>query len=250
MNRGYYFLIYSCLIFGILLLAIPIQKFLVNLFQAEGFYEFALYLGTCTFIGGIYLWFQDIVNVLLSPLVEHLLNYLKIKPNTTIENVLQIDSTKTTQIEYTEPDYEECKKSAQLRIDAEEKNSLQHAISYTAEQLSNYMKKKQLEQLYEYITMLQHATLEVCKQIKDPIKVDNKINTTDLMHFGWNISEYLGIKKKIIVATFLKYVFADSFKNTEIQTIYSKLHEQERDCIIKTDDEFSKNKKQNKGAKI
>ena len=224
--------------------------FVTYILQIEGFYEFVVYVGTCIFICGIYFWFQDIINIILSPLVDYLLKYFRIKPKSTIEDILQTNDIKTKQIEYTKPDYEESKKSAQLIINAEKEKALQYVISYTTEQLANYMEEEQLKQLCNYIKMLQHGTINDYKEIKNHIKVNDKIKTIDLMHFGWNINEYLDIKDNMKVATFLKYVFADSFQNTEINSIYSKLHEQDRNCIIKTDDEFKKKKKQNKGAKI
>ena len=59
-------------------------------------------------------------------------------------------------------------------------------------------------------------------QESDALKVSDELSTMDLMHFGWNIAKPFR-KPCGHTALFLKQVFPDVFRNTEVFTIEKKL---------------------------
>ena len=59
-------------------------------------------------------------------------------------------------------------------------------------------------------------------QESDALKVSDELSTMDLMHFGWNIAKPFR-KPCGNTALFLKQVFPDVFRNTEVFTIEKKL---------------------------
>ena len=56
----------------------------------------------------------------------------------------------------------------------------------------------------------------------------------DIMHFGWNIGKAFG-KPRLQTATFIKRVFAQTLRDSEISTIERKMSHTESECKIKLD---------------
>ena len=112
-----------------------------------------------------------------------------------------------------------------------EEEPLTKVLTYTRESFAPYMKEEDLNTLCEYICLF-HADKDVPKVARS-VKVDSAIRTIDLMHFGWNIG-YQFSKTGIQIATFIKRVFAETLKESEISTLKSKLR-LEGKCTIKID---------------
>ena len=96
------------------------------------------------------------------------------------------------------------------------------------------MTESELQQLYKHIRFFQSATEQECEQISNPVVVDSKLKSIDLMHFGWNIGKAFG-KPRLQTATFIKRVFAHTLRDSEISTIERKMSHTESECKIKLD---------------
>ena len=128
-------------------------------------------------------------------------------------------------------DYAQIRLSAMKDKEQAEQEKLTTDLTYTRESFAPYMKEEDLNTLCEYICLF-HADKDVPKVARS-VKVDSAIRTIDLMHFGWNIG-YQFSKTGIQIATFIKRVFAEALKESEISTLKSKLR-LEGKCTIKID---------------
>ena len=128
-------------------------------------------------------------------------------------------------------DYAQIRLSAMKAKEQAEQEKLTTVLTYTRESFAPYMKEEDLNILCEYICLF-HADKDIPKNART-VKVDSAIRTIDLMHFGWNIG-YQFSKTGIQIATFIKRVFAETLKESEISTLKSKLR-LEGKCTIKID---------------
>ena len=128
-------------------------------------------------------------------------------------------------------DYAQIRLSAMKAKEQAEQEKLTTVLTYTRESFAPYMKEKDLNILCKYICLF-HADKDIPKVVRT-VKVDSAIRTIDLMHFGWNIG-YQFSKSGIQIATFIKRVFAEALKESEISTLKSKLRLDGK-CTIKID---------------
>ena len=128
-------------------------------------------------------------------------------------------------------DYAQIRLSAMKAKEQAEQEKLATVLTYTRESFAPYMKEEDLNILCEYICLF-HADKNIPKVVRT-VKVDSAIRTIDLMHFGWNIG-YQFSKTGIQIATFIKRVFAEALKESEISTLKSKLRLDGK-CTIKID---------------
>lgn len=195
--------------------------------------------GICTLmLTIIYINLQELFKKTLSPCFETLfMKYPKYRKKRKVET----DSKETTEEEpltkeaTTNPppsmDYAQIRLSAMKAKEQAEQEKLTTVLTYTRESFAPYMKEDDLNILCEYICLF-HADKNFPKVIRT-VKVDSAIRTIDLMHFGWNIG-YQFSKTGIQIATFIKRVFAEALKESEISTLKSKLR-LEGKCTIKID---------------
>lgn len=186
----------------------------------------------------IYVNLQELFKKTLSPFFEIL--FMKF-PTYRNKRKIEIDSKETTEEEpltketATNPppsmDYAQIRLSAMKAKEQAEQEKLTTVLTYTRESFAPYMKEEDLNTLCEYICLF-HADKDVPKVARS-VKVDSAIRTIDLMHFGWNIG-YQFSKTGIQIATFIKRVFAEALKESEISTLKSKLR-LEGKCTIKID---------------
>ena len=195
--------------------------------------------GICTLmLTVIYINLQELFKKTLSPFFETL--FMKF-PNYGKKRKVEIDSKETTDEEPlpketdTNPppsmDYAQIRLSAMKTKEQAEQEKLATVLTYTRESFAPYMKEEDLNILCEYICLF-HADKDIPKNART-VKVDSAIRTIDLMHFGWNIG-YQFSKTGIQIATFIKRVFAEALKESEISTLKSKLR-LEGKCTIKID---------------
>ena len=64
-----------------------------------------------------------------------------------------------------------------------------------------------------------------------PISVKN-LSSLDIYHFGWNIWNHFKTQKQEKIAFFLKIVFAQALKDSEVKSIKRHLRDDERKGII------------------
>lgn len=195
--------------------------------------------GICTLmLTVIYINLQELFKKTLSPFFETL--FMKF-PNYGKKRKVEIDSKETTdeepltkETDINPPpgmDYAQIRLSAMKAKEQAEQEKLATVLTYTRESFAPYMKEEDLNTLCEYICLF-HANKDVPKVTRS-VKVDSTIRTIDLMHFGWNIG-YQFSKTGIQIATFIKRVFAEALKESEISTLKSKLR-LEGKCTIKID---------------
>ena len=186
----------------------------------------------------IYVNLQELFKKTLSPFFETL--FMKF-PNYGKKGKVEIEDKETTEEESwtketdTNPppsmDYAQIRLSAMKAKEQAEQEKLATILTYTRESFAPYMKEEDLNILCEYICLF-HADKDIPKNART-VKVDSAIRTIDLMHFGWNIG-YQFSKSGIQIATFIKRVFAEALKESEISTLKSKLRLDGK-CTIKID---------------
>lgn len=186
----------------------------------------------------IYVNLQELFKKTLSPFFETLFmkfpNYGK-KGKVEIEDKEMTEEESWTKETDTNPppsmDYAQIRLSAMKAKEQAEQEKLATVLTYTRESFAPYMKEEDLNILCEYICLF-HADKDIPKNART-VKVDSAIRTIDLMHFGWNIG-YQFSKSGIQIATFIKRVFAEALKESEISTLKSKLRLDGK-CTIKID---------------
>lgn len=134
--------------------------------------------------------------------------------------------------ESTQPsEYEVLRANAMAEKERASQERLDKVITYTKRTLVPYLDEESLHRLCGYIT---EYYLSESQPKVEPIKLSSQLKTIDAMHFGWNVGKAFG-KPRLQTATFIKRVFAHTFRDVEISTIERKMSHTESECIIKLD---------------
>lgn len=160
----------------------------------------------------IYLVFHELSVKLLQPLFDKLFRKLGFTPrrdNEPKDDRIVIDYGATRE--------ERIRKQEKRYMDLEGR-----VIRYAGDTMSPYMSEAALSKLVELCCEFFHMKLAPDFQESDALKVSDELSTMDLMHFGWNIAKPFR-KPCGHTALFLKQVFPDVFRNTEVFTIEKKL---------------------------
>ncbi len=223
-----YIIIYSILFASILSIAVLVRLLVISELQMDEFSGLVAFVIVCLLLGAAYLSFQSIIDVWLLPVIERTVRkkYPQIECEPEVEPIGSMPNG-----EISIPNYDEYKQTAQQKIQQEQAEVLENVLTYTIQELALYLTESELQQLCEHIRFFQYATENEYKQIKIPVAVDATLKSIDLMHFGWNIGNQFK-KTGIETATFVKRVFAERLKESEISTIKRKLRA-EGTCIIK-----------------
>lgn len=128
-------------------------------------------------------------------------------------------------------EYEIFRANAMAEKERASQEKLDKVLSYTKNNLVLYLSETDLNRLCGYIT--EYYLSDSLPKVEQ-IKVDAQIKTIDIMHFGWNIGKAFG-KPRLQTATFIKRVFAHTFRDSEISTIERKMSHTESECKIKLD---------------
>ena len=128
-------------------------------------------------------------------------------------------------------EYEIFRANAMAEKERASQEKLDKVLTYTKQNLVLYLSETDLNRLCEYIT--EYYLSDSLPKVEQ-IKVDAQLKTIDIMHFGWNIGKAFG-KPRLQTATFIKRVFAHTFRDSEISTIERKLSHTESECRIKLD---------------
>ncbi|MDD3038116.1 hypothetical protein [Bacteroides sp.] len=230
-----YIIIYSFLCASILSIAVLVRMFAVTELKMDEFSALMVFFVTCLLLGGFYFSFQSILNDCLLPIVERIFRkkHPQLEPEIIVEPLVEAPQ------EQKEPavlNYGEYKQTAQHKFAQEQAQTLEKVLSYTGKEMALYMTESELQQLYEHIRFFQSATEQECEQLSNPVAIDAKLKSIDLMHFGWNIGNQFK-KSGIETATFIKHVFAKELHDSVISTIKRKLRV-EGTCIIKIKEEL------------
>ena len=128
-------------------------------------------------------------------------------------------------------EYEIFRANAMAEKERVSQEKLDKVLSYTKQNLVLYLSENDLNRLCGYIT--EYYLSDSLPKVEQ-IKVDAQLKTIDIMHFGWNIGKAFG-KPRLQTATFIKRVFAHTFRDSEISTIERKMSHTESECRIKLD---------------
>lgn len=160
----------------------------------------------------IYLVFHELSVKLLQPLFDQLFRKLGFTPR--MDNEQKDDRIV---IDYGATREERIRKQEKRYMDLEGR-----VIRYAGDTMSPYMSEAALSKLVELCCEFFHMKLAPDFQESDSLKVSDELSTMDLMHFGWNIAKPFR-KPCGHTALFLKQVFPEVFRNTEVFTIEKKL---------------------------
>lgn len=127
--------------------------------------------------------------------------------------------------------YEILRANAMAEKERASQEKLDKVLAYTKQNLVLYLSETDLNRLCGYIT--EYYLSDSLPKIEQ-IKVDAKLKTIDIMHFGWNIGKAFS-KPRLQTATFIKKVFAHTLRDSEISTIERKMSHTESECLIKID---------------
>lgn len=131
--------------------------------------------------------------------------------------------------ESTQPsEYEVLRANAMAEKERASQERLDKVITYTKRTLVPYLDEESLHRLCGYIT---EYYLSESQPKVEPIKLSSQLKTIDAMHFGWNLGKAFG-KPRLQTATFIKRVFAHTFRDVEISTIERKMSHTESECKI------------------
>lgn len=114
----------------------------------------------------------------------------------------------------------------------EQEEKLNAVLEYTRKCFALYVSDEYLEVLVRNIQM--YINKLDTRELK-PIKV-KELTINDLRHFGWNIWNFSKPRNQMDIAHFLKIVFPDAFKDTEVDSIKRHLKDDELKGIIKIND--------------
>ena len=128
-------------------------------------------------------------------------------------------------------EYEIFRANAMAEKERASQEKLDKVLSYTKNNLVLYLSETDLNRLCGYIT--EYYLSDSLPKVEQ-IKVDAQLKTIDIMHFGWNIGKAFG-KPRLQTATFIKRVFAHTFRDSEISTIERKMSHTESEFKIKLD---------------
>ena len=119
----------------------------------------------------------------------------------------------------------------QIRV-KEQEEKLNIALNYTRKSFVLYLSDKELDILCHnvqiYINKRGITGLH-------PVKV-KELTAIDLRHFGWNIWNYFKPREQVEIASFLKTVFPDIFRETEVKSIKRHLKDDELKGFIKIEE--------------
>jgi hypothetical protein len=118
----------------------------------------------------------------------------------------------------------------------EQEDKLNIALSYTRKSFALYLSDEHLDVLCRNLQIYINE-LDV-KELK-PVKV-KELTAIDLRHFGWNIWNYSKPRNQMDIARFLKIVFPDVFRETEVDSIKRHLKDDELKGIIKIMEDLTK----------
>lgn len=160
----------------------------------------------------VYLVFHELSVKLFQPLFDKLFRNLGFTPRTDNE-----PKDEQIVIDYAATREERIRKQEKRYMDLEGR-----VIRYAGDTMSLYMTDSALSKLVELCCEFFQMKLAPDFQRSDALKVSDELSTMDLMHFGWNIAKPFR-KPCGHTALFLKQVFPDVFRNTEVFTIEKKL---------------------------
>lgn len=172
-----------------------------------------LFIVSFAAISIFYLIFHELFVKLAIPLLDKLFKKLGFKPR--MESGDAIDDRII--IDYGTTRGEKIRKQEKRYMELESR-----VIKYIGDTMAHYMSEAALSKLIDRACEFFHMKLIPDFQQSDSVIVSDELSTMDLMHLGWNIAKPFR-KPCAHTALFLKQIFPEVFRNTEVFTIEKKL---------------------------
>ena len=247
-NRLDYIVLYLIVACFILALAAVTRLFALKE-GFDGFSLFIIFVIVIAILFVVYLSIHSFLERLLLPIIGKILSKIpfinKIKAKryaSHIEgsiDVIQaperllaevVDEERSESISKSQaPVLEEIRQTQLQKRALEQEEQINTVVEYTGKAFVLYTSEEDLEVLIQnlhiYINNLD------LKELK-PIKV-KELTINDLRHFGWNIWNHFKPRKQEDIAYFLKVVFPEVFKETEVESIKRHLRGEEKKGVLK-----------------
>lgn len=129
---------------------------------------------------------------------------------------------------------EQIRKEQQRNKSKDLEDKLNIALDYTRKSFALYLSDQDLELLCQNIQIyIDKLSIDNLK----PVKI-KELTTIDLRHFGWNVWNYFKPRNQMDISLFLKIVFPDIFRDTEVESIKRHLKDDELKGIIKIEEKL------------
>lgn len=134
-----------------------------------------------------------------------------------------------------QPSLEDIRKEQLQNRTNEQEEKQNIALNYTRKSFILYLSDEHLDILCRNVLLyIANADMGELK----PVKV-KELTAVDLRHFGWNIWNFFKPRGQDEIASFLKTVFPDVFRETEVKSIKRHLKDDELKGVIKIQESFT-----------
>lgn len=237
------FIILYVIIACVALVIATLARMSAVLMGFDGFTAFMVFIIVLVILGVVYLSIHVVLQNLMFPWIGNGLAKIpyfrkKIEQRQVSPIVIeqQVEETEAeTDIPDLEVSFEDIRSEQQQNIAKEQEEKLNIALDYTRKSFALYLSDEDLDVLCRNVCAYMNKLKE--KELK-PVRVKD-LSALDLRHFGWNIWNYFKPRNQMDIACFLKIVFPDIFKETEVETIKRHLKDDELKGIIKIKENLS-----------
>jgi hypothetical protein len=201
----------------------------------DGFSLFIIFLIVVAVQIAIYLSIHSFLDRLLLPIIEKLLAKIPVINKMKTKRAASHIKGATAVIPEPTKSIEDIRKEQHKKTkEQEEKQNI--VLEYTRKCFALYVSDEHLEVLLQNVQVYMN-NLDM-KELK-PIKV-KELTINDLRHVGWNIWNHFRPRNQMGIAYFLKAVFPDDFKDTEVESIKRHLKDDELKGGIKIQEDINK----------
>ena len=194
-----------------------------------------LYKGVDDYTANIIFWcVSALFIVVYASIVLFLDAVIKNKKILPEKTIAKVEGAKLIPIQ----DFEKIRQIKQKENIEKEKNKADIAVKYVQEQFAPYTSDEHLNLLCDYVIL--YSEKQQLDNVK-PVKIKS-LSNLDLQNFGWNIWNHFNISNQTAIASFLKEVFMESFKDSEVHSIKSHLRNSGKDIIITIKENLSDHK--------
>lgn len=206
---------------------------------AMGFDDFTTFIVFIVFIAvqvGIYFSIHMIIQNFMLPLIIKGLSKIPYYKHKIEERQVSLTGKEENPDAPELASYEDFR-NEQLQNKIKDKEKEQNIVlNYTRKSFVLYLSDEHLNVLCQNIQIyIHHADLAELK----PVRV-KELTAIDLRHFGWNIWNFFKPRNQMDIAEFLKNVFPDIFKDTEVESIKRHLKDDELKGVIKIQEKLDK----------
>ncbi|MBF0577201.1 mobilization protein [Dysgonomonas sp. GY617] len=178
----------------------------------------------------VYLSIHVILQGLMLPWIEKLLLKIPYFKNKSKLELSVKSSSETITEQLSPPTLDEIRNEQQQNKTKRQDEKLNIALGYTRKAFALYVADQHIELLCNNVKVYAN---KLDLENLQPIKTNKELAQIEILHFGWNIWNHFKVGKQIEVARFLKTVFPDILRETEVDSIKSHLKDDELKGLIK-----------------